>query len=144
MSRKKVIVLFFLVLLSGCSKKLLDLSAGNYALSELLNSKNCDSKCWQQAACEGEMVSVYAYLDQDNIDKEQKSFVLDGMRGGIQVFVADSILDEVFEKLNANSNKMFLVKGIITGYDAPSNFVCERRFSMKINRAEDVSVYYSD
>jgi len=142
--KKVVAILSVLVLLSGCSKKLLDLSAGSFDVSELLNSKNCATKCSHQADCEGKNVSVYGYLDQRNIDKEHKSFVLEGDKGSIQVFVADAVLDEVFDKLQADPSSMFLVKGIITGYDASTNFVCERRYIMNINRSEAVSVYSND
>jgi hypothetical protein len=139
-----VLLLSVAILLAACSKKLLDLSDGQYSVSELIESKNCDSSCYQQAACEGKTVAVYGYLDPDNIDKEHKSFVMVYHNKNIEVLVADNILDIVFDKLNTHSNSLFLVKGLVKGYDAPTNFVCDRKFTLQLSQADDVSIYQKD
>lgn len=131
-------VIFILILITGitysCNKKLLNLES-TYTVKELLKSANCNTECGESADCEGSQVHLQGVLDANNINKENKQFFLQDASNtdySIEVIVAETINDAIFDKLEGNGGKLFEITAIIKGYDAPMNFSCDRYFQLEL------------
>jgi len=144
-SKKQVLVIIVLLFVSGintsCRKKTLDFETGVYTVKELLKSANCDVDCGEKADCEGREVHIIALIDENNINEEQSQFsVYDASDEdyNINVTVASEIKDAVFQKLEGNGGKEFEVIATIKGYDAPTNFTCDRTFGLELTDADNL------
>ena len=42
---------------------------------------------------------------------------------------------DVFQKLNGQGGQVFLVEGLMEGYDAPTNINCKRQFILRLDDA---------
>jgi len=135
-----LILLLFFITLSSCSKKALIFSEDNvFSVKEILNAKNCDVSCNQIATCEGKVVLVKGVIDQYNINASEKQFFLiEGKRKSIQVIVSDSAVRQVFKLLHKTPGAIFRVRGVINGFDAPTNMTCDRLFTIQLNSAKDL------
>ena len=143
---KKIFVLGFLLLLifSACKKDTLDFSSNTYfGIEEFYESANCDTDCGEAADCEGKLVHLKGVLDENNMSEDVHHFsILDSEKEKISIFVdVDTLISaQVFDKIKEWGGKEIKVVGIVVGNDAPTNFTCERLFSLKLNALEDVSL----
>lgn len=142
---KKSIFIVVIILISSfintsCSKKLLNIEANTYKVKELLKSENCDTDCGATADCEGKTVHVIGVLDEKNINEKTNQFFIYDSDDDYQleVIVNDDINEDVFNLLEGNGDKTFTVSGIITGFDAPTNFSCDRLFTLKLSEIDAV------
>lgn len=141
-----------MLLLSSCKEIG---SIGEYkSIPQLYDS--CPGKCGEQLACEGQLVKVWGYLDQHNIfdnsqsDHEVERFLIAeqldsqgfGKGKGIEVYpFQGGNTASLFAKLNEveESSRIFIT-GIVKGYDAPTNFTCERLISLEIQGEDNVNI----
>ena len=142
---KKILFTFLmisLVSISACHKKTLSLGDNIYTLQTFLKSENCDAHCYETAQCEGKIVRLKGLLDRANINRFQHQFYLvdNNHRFSIEVKVADSITDDIFDVLEQNPAGEYIVKAKITGYDAATNFSCRRQFFLSLNDTTDLEV----
>ena len=138
------IVVAFIVLLSSCSKYLLDLSSDKYYnIKTFLKSENCDADCGTEASCEGKTVKLQGVIDVDNINKESNYFRIvdkNDIDFNIQIDVNQSINLQVFDKVAAFGSKLISVEGVANGFDAPTNYTCERLFNLTVNNPENLKL----
>ena len=124
-----------------------------HSIPQLYDS--CPGKCGEQLACEGQLASVWGYLDKHNIFADPQSAhenerFLIAERLDDKGFGKGKVIEVIpprggnitglFEKLNAaeNSSRIF-VAGTVKGFDAPTNLSCKRLISLEIQGAENIN-----
>ena len=144
MKKNFVLGLLFLLIVSACKKDTLDFSSNTYfGIEEFYESENCDTECGEAADCEGKLVKLKGTLDENNINEDIHQFwILDSKKEKISIaVVVDTLIStQVFEKIAEWRGKEIKVIGIVVGDDAPTNFTCNRLFSLKLSAVEDVSL----
>jgi hypothetical protein len=138
-----LMAIFISAISTSCRKKTLDLESEVHTIKELLKSTNCDTDCGAAADCEGKEVQVEGILDENNINADQSQFFMYDQKDNdyqIAITVNTDIKDAVFEKLTNKGGKLIEVRGIITGYDAHTNFSCERKFGIELANLDDVVI----
>lgn len=152
LKRTPFYIVIFLVLsipFIACKKELLDLSSEDYwNVKKVLKSQNCDTKCDEKAACEGEIVKVQGILEfmilDGGIDTSMNAFSLidesNNLKYKLGVIVDESASYDVFQKLQGNEGKIFLAEGIMEGFDAPMNFKCERKYQLHVYSSSEVQL----
>lgn len=146
------ILCWMMLILSSCKET--D-SIGEYqSITQIYNG--CPGKCGEKLVCEGQLVKVWGYLDQHNVfdnsqsDLEIERFVIAGQLDA-QGFGDGKVIEVyppqernnagLFDKLNEfEGSSKILVAGTIKGFDAPTNFTCERLISLEIQGEEDVNI----
>ncbi len=130
-------ILFFLF--TGCKKDELDLDSNTYfGIKAILNSENCNADCEETANCEGKMIKVKGFLDENNINASEHQFYLIDEKKDkyiLEVKVDETVSSDVFQKLNGQGGQVFLVEGLMEGYDAPTNINCKRQFILRLDDA---------
>ena len=144
----KNVLLFFVgivVVFGLCScQKELDLNRLEYYnVHDFLNSKNCNTKCGNRAECEGQLTRLKGFIDEFHTNRESNTFYLFDLNKSnvnIEVKVDSTISDFIFDFIQANSKSNFKIKGIIEGYDRPTNFTCTRGFIIHLLSEKDLEV----
>ncbi|MEE9439008.1 MAG: hypothetical protein V3V14_08420 [Saprospiraceae bacterium] len=139
-----LLILCFVTIISSCSKDLLDLSsAEHFDLKTFLNSENCDTDCGSEANCEGKIVKLQGIIDESNVNKESNYFRLvdqNDSEYNMQIDVKESINLEVFDKVTEFGSKLITIEGLIKGFDASTNFSCERMFNLTIDDSDNLKL----
>ena len=142
MKTKLVLSLWVLLILSSCKKDTLDFSSDTFfGIKDFLKSENCDTECGEAASCEGKIVHLQGILDENNINEYLQQFrVLDEKENkySIAVSVDTTISLAVFEKIKNWGGKKIKISGKISGGDAPTNFTCDRIFTLTLSELKDV------
>jgi len=133
-----------LVVFISCNETL-DLTSNTYFdVKQFLTSKNCETKCYQKADCEGVIVGLKGIPDDLNIMPETSTFYLNDIgseKYSLEIKVDSLISPQVFDFLNKNTGKTIKVKGKIEGFDRPMNFKCERGFYLLLENEGDISLW---
>ena len=142
MKKIKIIVLLIMtmMMLADC-KKDLDLEADVwYGVREFLLSKNCDTKCGIPAPAEENTVRLEGFIDEFYMMEETRNFyVFDQNNDNFSINVeVDSVISNViFTRIKNSQSKNAKIKGIIKGFDKPTNFNCERGFYLVLKYESD-------
>ena len=130
-----------LLAFSGCKKELDLLSGKFFGVKEFLQSKNCDAKCGESAACEGQVAGLEGLFDESNINADLDQFyVLDSRNEDfkMEVQVDPAISEEVFDLIRFRLTNDVRVRGEIEGFDQPMNFSCKRGFVLHLVNTDDL------
>lgn len=115
--------------------------------------------CGEPLSCEGKVVKLKGYLDYINVfDKQaypdlpyQKFRIFDGPNilntnnpwGSytecLEIYPVEGDLELMFKKLHQKRGlplKLVYIKGLIEGYDAPTNIGCSRMIHLTINASD--------
>ena len=144
MKTKIIVLLFVIVTVLSCAKDTLFLeSSVTFGIKEFLQSENCNTDCGTEASCEGQTVKLKGILDEYNINEAQSEFWLideDNDKYTIYYKVDTSITDAVFDKIRDYDGKLIEAKGVISGYDMPTNTSCDRGFYITIAKVSDIEI----
>jgi len=145
MSKKHIKIFIFTVsvlLFISCHKKTIILDQNHtYSVKQLLKSPNCKARCYKQADCETMFVNLTGVIKPEHIDSQHNRFYLyDQQDAGysLEVQLPDSIGVRIFKYIRVQPDAIYLVSGMIEGFDAPTNFTCDRRFVMKVNTVKNI------
>ena len=145
MNKFKIFMLLslLLLLLFGCKKEL-DFEADiYYHVKEFLLSKNCQTKCNIPAVAEGKTIKLQGFIDDFHVMEDLNNFQLFDKNNdnySISVSVDSLISAAVFNKIRNSKTKNARIKGVVHGFDKPTNFTCERGFSIELKYESDFTI----
>lgn len=142
MQYKLSLIMLLALSLSGCHKTL-DLESGAYFnIKEFLISDNCHTKCGVPAKCEDKMVALKG-IQRDFIPENGTFYLYDLSNDTykIEIKIEGNDSFEISQFIMLSSNLHFKVKGIVKGYDQPTNFKCTRGFYLILDDIENIDTF---
>lgn len=141
-------ILFFLasfIILFACTREKLNLMGAQFFdVEQLLESRNCKTKCEEEADCEGQNVKLIGLLEESNyVPSEYKFFLLDQYddRTEIEIRVDTMLLSQVFAKINGEDESRVRLQGNLGGYDSnPGGSTCVREFFVQISDPSTIEI----
>jgi len=118
--------------------------------------ESCPGGCGEKLSCEGQLVSVWGYLDQHNIFDNA-----DGEHGDQRFLIAQQLDSQgfaqgkrievyppqggdnapLFEALSAvDASQRILITGLAGGFDAPTNLDCQKMITLDIEGESSVKL----
>lgn len=150
----KYFILTFLIvsfLADTCKENIDQLRKEYLTIPEVISFCKLPGKCGQKMVCEGKEIKIKGYIDYSNIfDKAnypqlpyEKFIIRDSLAtASIEVWTVNNDNSGIFKKIydsNGESRKMVFVKGIIEGWDAPTQQDCKRWIKIIIQKDDEIS-----
>jgi hypothetical protein len=119
------------------------------SVGELYDLCQIPGPCGKQLECEGKVVYVKGYIDYDNVfDKTnypqlpyEKFKIYEKEAKSIEVWPISEDNEEIFAKIHQNKGypeKIVQIKGIVEGFDMPTQNTCHRGIKIKIEKSGDI------
>ena len=128
-------ILLLLALAPSCKTELLLDCTNIYGVREILRSSNCVAACGQTALCEGDSTRAYGQFVEASWQQEIGRFRIadfEKMQFELEVVLDTAIRDDLDDKLARLQGQPIIVKGILGGYDAVTNYACDHQFTLSV------------
>lgn len=135
MFRACLSLLFLLLLTSACKKELVLDCSNIYGVRQILRSSNCIAACGQTALCEGDSTRAYGRFQEATWQREVGRFRLADLEKKqfeLEVVLDTAIRQDLILKLSQLEGRPIVVKGILGGYDAATNYACDHQFTLSV------------